>query len=204
MRRISASGEVFRYQRSDAASISEGRIGINCARGGESAVGGYPQPRVPIVDDTGPSIRLFFAYGDSVGGERASTTRRRLAGLICCACKTSLAPDPARPYGERYCSRCAPQPPQPSQRSPARHRVYMAFALRQSWHCQFTEEGYRVPLPCKLTFSSAEKVREVAERGGALSNLESRQMLDYGIQAGRGGVMLKLTTDQLARLKSGR
>jgi hypothetical protein len=47
-------------------------------------------------------------------------------------------------------------------------------------------------------------VREVAERGGALSNLESRQMLDYGIQAGRGGVMLKLTTDQLARLKSGR
>jgi hypothetical protein len=83
------------------------------------------------------------------------------------------------------------------------HRVYMAFALRESWRCEFTELDSRTPLPCKLTFASADKLREMAERGGALSNLESRQMLEFGIQAGRGGVTLKLTADQLARLKGG-
>jgi hypothetical protein len=67
----------------------------------------------------------------------------------------------------------------------------MAFALRESWQCEFTEVDSRTPLPRKLTF----------ERGGALSNLESRQMLEYGIQSGRGGVTLKLTEDQLSRLK---
>lgn len=84
------------------------------------------------------------------------------------------------------------------------HRVYMSFALRESWQCEFTEVDSRTPLPRKLTFATADKVREMAERGGALSNLESRQMLEFGIQAGRGGVTLKLTADQLARLKSGR
>lgn len=82
-------------------------------------------------------------------------------------------------------------------------RVYMAFALRGSWRCEFTEVDSRIPLPRKLTFATADKVREMAERGGALSNLESRQMLEYGIQSGRGGVTLKLTEDQLARLKAG-
>ena len=84
------------------------------------------------------------------------------------------------------------------------HRVYMAFALHESWQCEFTDVDSRIPLPRKLTFATADKVREMAERGGALSNLESRQMLEYGIQAGRGGVTLKLTADQLARLKAGR
>jgi len=81
------------------------------------------------------------------------------------------------------------------------HCVYMAFALRESWQCEFTEVDSRTPLPRKLTFATADKVREMAERGGALSNLESRQMLEYGIQSGRGGVTLKLTEDQLSRLK---
>ena len=79
----------------------------------------------------------------------------------------------------------------------------MAFALRGSWRCEFTEVDSRIPLPRKLTFASADKVREMAERGGALSNLEYRQMLEYGIQAGRGGVTLKLTEGQFARLKAG-
>jgi hypothetical protein len=90
------------------------------------------------------------------------------------------------------------------QQTSGLHRVYMSFALRGSWHCEFTEVDSRIPLPRKLTFATADKVREMAERGGSLSNLESRQMLEYGIQAGRGGVTLKLTEDQLARLKAGR
>ena len=87
------------------------------------------------------------------------------------------------------------------QQTSSLHRVYMSFALRESWHCEFTEVDSRTPLPRKLSFTSADKVREMAERGGALSNLESRQMLEYGIQAGRGGVTLKLTGNQPARLK---
>jgi hypothetical protein len=76
----------------------------------------------------------------------------------------------------------------------------MSFQLRESWHCEFTEVDSRTPLPRKLTFATADKVREMAERGGALSNLESRQMLEFGIQSGRGGVMLKLTDQQYAKL----
>jgi hypothetical protein len=46
-------------------------------------------------------------------------------------------------------------------------------------------------------------MREMAERGGALHNLESRHMLEYGIESGCGGVMLKLSAEQLAKLKCG-
>lgn len=80
------------------------------------------------------------------------------------------------------------------------HPVYMTFTRYQGWICEFTEESIPVPIH-RLTVASAEKVREMAERGGALSNLESRQMLEYGIESGRGGVTLKLTTEQLASLK---
>jgi hypothetical protein len=68
------------------------------------------------------------------------------------------------------------------------------------WAWEFTEESTRV-LIRRLTVASPEKVREMAERGGALHNLASRQMLEYGIESGRGGVTLKLTAEQLARLK---
>jgi hypothetical protein len=67
----------------------------------------------------------------------------------------------------------------------------------------FDASGTRATIR-KLTVASPEKVREMAERGGALHNLESRQMLEYGIESGRGGVTLKLTAEQLAKLKAGR
>jgi len=47
----------------------------------------------------------------------------------------------------------------------------------------------RVPIPLRV--ATPDKVREMAELGGALSNLESRQMLEYGIESGRGGVTLE-------------
>lgn len=82
------------------------------------------------------------------------------------------------------------------------HPVYMTFTRGRGWICEFTEESIRVPIR-RLTVASPEKVREMAERGGALCNLESRQMLEYGIGLGRGGVTLKLTGEQLANLKRG-
>ena len=85
-----------------------------------------------------------------------------------------------------------------------RHRVYMSFQCRFGWHCQFLEEDLQTPLPRKLRFASPDKVVELVERGGGLSNLESRQALDQAIEIGRGGVFLTLTEEQYAKLKTNR
>ena len=77
----------------------------------------------------------------------------------------------------------------------------MHFMLRSAWRCQFLEPDLKTPLPRKLTFSSAEKVRELAERGGAFTDLADRQAFDYEVNMGRGSVYLKLTREQYAELK---
>jgi hypothetical protein len=81
------------------------------------------------------------------------------------------------------------------------HRVYMAFSLGQGWYCQFFEIDRKTSLPKKLTFASADRVRELAELGGATANLESSRMLEDAIIHGRGGVYLNLTQTQYERLK---
>src|SRR5271156_3803526 len=101
-----------------------------------------------------------------MGGERASSTRMRLAGKTCCCCKSMLSP--TRTPGERLCSRCL------AERAP-RKRVYMFFMLRQGWHCQFLEEDLKTPLPRKLSVNDPAKLFAIAERGGYRLNLEGRQ-----------------------------
>jgi hypothetical protein len=81
------------------------------------------------------------------------------------------------------------------------HRVYMAFSLGQGWYCQFFEMDRKTSLPKKLTFASADRVRDLAELGGATANLESSRMLEDAIIHGRGGVYLNLTQTQYERLK---
>ena len=81
------------------------------------------------------------------------------------------------------------------------HRVYMSFFLSRGWYCQFLERDGKTPLPKKLTFASADKVRELAELGGAIADRESSQMLEDAIIHGRGGVYLNLTQTQYERLK---
>jgi hypothetical protein len=81
------------------------------------------------------------------------------------------------------------------------HRVYMSFFLSRGWYCQFLEMDLTTSLPKKLTFASANKVRELAELGGATANLESRQMFENSIINRRGGVYLNLTQMQYERLK---
>ena len=85
--------------------------------------------------------------------------------------------------------------------TPATHLVYMSFRLCRSWLCEFLEEDLRTPLPRKLKFASADEVREVIERAGGFSNLESRQAFEDAIGSGRGCVYLKLSEGQYARLK---
>jgi hypothetical protein len=81
------------------------------------------------------------------------------------------------------------------------HRVYMSSFRRNGWQVQFLEADLKTPLPRKLTFTDAEKIRELARRGEAWGNSESRQMLEHAIETGRGGVHLRLTPDQYARLR---
>jgi hypothetical protein len=127
-----------------------------------------------------------------MGGERSSTTKQRLAGKICCVCSIPINYNPAHTSGERYCSRCNPTP----------HTVYMYFMLYGSlWNCQFLEPDLKTPLQRRLNFSTAEKVKELAERGGAFRDLADRQAFDYGVNMGRGSVYLKLTREQYAALK---
>ena len=59
----------------------------------------------------------------------------------------------------------------------------------------------RTILPKKLTFASTDKVRELAELGGAIANLETRRTFEHEIIHGRGGVYLNLTPAQYERLK---
>ena len=81
-------------------------------------------------------------------------------------------------------------------------RVYLRFALRgTSWRCEFLPDGSGSPLPRVLTFSSADKVRELAERGDGLPNLEAKQALELGIRTGRGGTYLRLSPEQISKLR---
>ena len=59
----------------------------------------------------------------------------------------------------------------------------------------------KTPLLRKLHFTSSDKVVELAERGGGITDQESRLMLDQAIVTGRGGVFLNLTAEQYAEVK---
>lgn len=123
-----------------------------------------------------------------MSGERASTTRMGESGKICAMCRAPL-PEP-HTYGEKRCAKCD-----------GTHRVYMSFFLSHRWYCQFLESDLKTPLPKKVTLNSPEKIIELAARGHAFSNLESRQQVDHAIANGRGGIWLELTEEQYLKLK---
>ncbi len=81
------------------------------------------------------------------------------------------------------------------------HQVYMYFFLRSGWQVQFLEADLKTPLPRKFTFTDSEKIRELARRGEAWGTSEARQMLEYAIEVGKGGVYLRLAPGQYARLR---
>jgi len=78
----------------------------------------------------------------------------------------------------------------------------MYYMFRQDWMCQFLEEDLRTPLPRRLHFKDAEKIRTIIDKVGNFANLQDRQALDYGLAIGRGGVWLQLTEEQYRRLRS--
>ena len=56
----------------------------------------------------------------------------------------------------------------------------MSFFFRQGWQVQFLEADLKTPLPRHLTFTDADKIRELARKGEAWGDSESRQMLEGG------------------------
>jgi hypothetical protein len=63
------------------------------------------------------------------------------------------------------------------------------------------EPGLQTPLPKKLIFKDEGKIRELARRGEAWQTSEDRQLLDYAIAKVEGGVYLRLSPEQHARLR---
>jgi hypothetical protein len=88
-----------------------------------------------------------------------------------------------------------------SRYTKSNHRVLMRFVRREVWHVTFLEPGLEKPLPKTLTFRHEGKIRELARRGEAWGGSESRQMLDYAIAKGEGGVYLRLSPEQHAKLR---
>jgi hypothetical protein len=134
---------------------------------------------------------MFAVYSPiivSMGGERASTTRRRLRGEICARCKASLPALKIR--GERLCPRCQ-----------GSVTVYMHFMERLShWRISFLEKDLQTPLPRVLWFSGEEKIREMAARFSSQQTQEDKHALDHALSIGRGGFYLTLTPEQYAVL----
>jgi hypothetical protein len=81
-----------------------------------------------------------------------------------------------------------------------KNRIYMGFFLRSGWYVSFLEPDLRTPLPRTFNFCDPQKIRELARRGGALDTLEGKQMLEQGIEVGRGGLYLNLTHEQYTML----
>jgi hypothetical protein len=81
------------------------------------------------------------------------------------------------------------------------HRVYLSFQCRDGWHCQFLEADLKTALPRKLRFASPDKLIELIERGGGFTDQDTRLAVNHGIEMGRGGIFLKLTEEQYAKLR---
>ena len=84
---------------------------------------------------------------------------------------------------------------------PDAHRVYLSFQYRDGWHCQFLEADLKTALPRKLHFASPDKLIELVERGGGFTDQDTRSAVNHGIEIGRGGIFLKLTEEQYAKLR---
>ena len=140
------------------------------------------------------NIRLIFAYTLRMGGERASRTRQRLSGKICCLCGRFLdnPPWPMLGYtGERVCDKCRP----------VTRRVYVSFLKRRGWTVQFLEDNLKTTIGKIRTFPDHTSIRALIDRTPTKLNTEDRQALDYALSNGRGGLYLMLTAEQYQRLK---
>jgi hypothetical protein len=125
-----------------------------------------------------------------MSSERASTTRMRERGQICCICLLPLAPP--HPWRERRCPKCDHP-----------HRVYLHASHNHVWRVQFLEEDLRTGVGRMFTYSDLDSVRELLIRGNA--DTEAREEFENGIQRWNiGACYLTLTPEQYKKLKTKR
>ncbi len=85
-----------------------------------------------------------------------------------------------------------------------RHRVHFSYWSKDGlWFYRFIGEGIELLGPVRKT-RDANVIRGLVERGGGLPNLEAKNMFDYGLSRGEGGLYLKLTEEQFAALTASR
>jgi hypothetical protein len=77
--------------------------------------------------------------------------------------------------------------------------VYMRFTFGKQWTCDFTNQFTQQRVRT-LHFTDPEKVRELAQRGKALTDLSSKNNFEHGIRNGGGGVILELSDFQYDKL----
>ena len=68
-------------------------------------------------------------------------------------------------------------------------RVRFSFQCRNGWQVNFLESDLKTSLRKHLTFASEQKIVELAERGNADLNLESRAAIEHGIGNWPGRVL---------------
>jgi hypothetical protein len=128
-----------------------------------------------------------------MGGERASTIRRREAGEICAKCGRTLPPPPPehRPgyfTGERHCANCLPRP----------HTIH-CNVQKKDWSVTFTEADYKTSIGPWLICDSHEEVLKVLVWGhisGPDLDKHYRNMERWGV----GGGDLHLTSRERHQL----
>jgi hypothetical protein len=77
----------------------------------------------------------------------------------------------------------------------------MHFMLAHGWSCQFLEADLKTSAGRRLTFADAAKVREMFDRFACNKQLEDREAVEHGIEAGRGAIWIELTDEQYRKLK---
>jgi hypothetical protein len=67
------------------------------------------------------------------------------------------------------------------------------------WTCEFTNQ-FTQQLVRTQRFSDPEKVRDIAQRGKALTDLSSKNNFEHAVRNGCGGVILELNDFQYDKL----
>lgn len=116
----------------------------------------------------------------------------RERGRCCANCEERL-PMPWS-AGFRQCPACRPDDT---------HAIYLIFVYRAGvWHCRFLDEGPEGTLINEVIFANAEKVRETARHGKAMTFSMAKLRMDHALSEHREGrLWLQLNAQQYLDLR---
>ena len=84
-----------------------------------------------------------------------------------------------------------------------RHLVLMAFDRRgPGWRITFRDQPTNARLPRVITFTNADKIRDLHRRFGARRMSEDVAAFEFALTHGRGLVELRLGDEQYAKLQN--